>query len=377
MPQVNLFEDQRPKASGADATPIHATFWLPTFPRTRFQGSKRKVLPELSVAFSKLEFNSALDLYSGSGMVTLLLRYLGKKVHANDYQRFACTTAEVFLALQGSECAKRAKILEDLEDLLHRASIRKPELVTERYENIFFTDTENREIDRFAQNINQYSEPYRSLLIYAVGQALLKKRPYNLFHRANLHMRTTDVPRSFGNAATWETSIIEHSIQAIEDLAKFPFSSLRCDGVVSCVNTSGLDSLPGDFDLVYLDPPYLNRRGVVVDYSDFYGFLDGLCQYELFAEGDVSYPHRPIQKKPSNWNDADSALLELRRIAEKWPRSVLFLSYRSDGQLAVEDVHAALSANGRRVEVHTCGEYKYALSTTDTNEELFLISRPS
>ena len=32
-----------------------------------------------------------------------------------------------------------------------------------------------------------------------VGRALLMKRPYNLFHRANLSMHLQDVKRSFGN----------------------------------------------------------------------------------------------------------------------------------------------------------------------------------
>lgn len=58
------------------------------FPTTRYQGSKRKVLPFLFHALKEIEFSQALDLYSGTASVSLLLRAMGKKVHANDYQKY-------------------------------------------------------------------------------------------------------------------------------------------------------------------------------------------------------------------------------------------------------------------------------------------------
>ena len=69
------------------------------FPKTRFQGSKRKVLPEIAQALQRNIKGTALDLYSGSGTVTLLLRQLGYKVIANDYLRFANNTAQLFLSI--------------------------------------------------------------------------------------------------------------------------------------------------------------------------------------------------------------------------------------------------------------------------------------
>ena len=81
-PQLNLFTD----------------LFLPRFPSTRYQGSKRKILPELAQAFRSLEFTSVLDLFSGSGMVTLLLRHLAKQVDSNDFQLYNQTTARVLLS---------------------------------------------------------------------------------------------------------------------------------------------------------------------------------------------------------------------------------------------------------------------------------------
>ena len=348
---------------------------LPRFPSTRYQGSKRKILAELGRIFSEIEFDSVLDLYSGSGMVSLLLRHMGKRVDANDYQLFNQVTARLFL--QGtaglfSGSAVDGKIL----NILSTAGERPGDLVSSGYGNIFFTDSENSQIDGFCDHLNQVSGLERDLCIYAVGQALLKKRPYNLFHRANLNMRRRDVTRSFGNAVTWETSIQEHALKAVGELRAFPFGATAKPCRIFGENTVDLGRLPKDYDLIYLDPPYLNSRNVGVDYSDFYGFLEGLCDYSLFAQGDEKYPHKPIARKHSNWAQADTALGELSAICAKWKSNVLVLSYRSDGLPRPEEINEVLSCGGRRVEVHGTGEYKYALSTTRTKEELFLVSFP-
>ena len=63
----------------------------------------------------------------------------------------------------------------------------------------------------------------RALFRYLIYQACLKKRPFNLFHRANLRLRTNRrVKRSFGNAVTWERSFAEHALQAYDELARMP-----------------------------------------------------------------------------------------------------------------------------------------------------------
>lgn len=369
-PQGNLFDD----ISLHEGRGVHANR-LPRFPTTRYQGSKRKILTELAAVFGRLPFNTALDLYSGSGMVTLLLRHLGKQVDANDFQLFNQAVSRLFLQLTTPYLRDSHYQLE-LPGLLETSRPEHQHLVKQHYAEIFFTGDENDEIDRFCQNLGDNPSLRRDLYVYAVGQALLKKRPYNLFHRANLGMRKKDVKRSFGNAVTWETPILEHALTAITELRKFPFPTEPSKGKTYGQNTADLSSLPDHYDLVYLDPPYLNSRGVGVDYSDFYSFLEGLCDYSLFANGEEIYPHRPIQKKTSRWQRTSLALEELSAICRKWPQSILIMSYRSDGLPTPAEAAEVLRQGGRAVEIHSAGEYKYALSRTNTNEELFLVSFP-
>jgi D12 class N6 adenine-specific DNA methyltransferase len=60
---------------------------LENFPTTRYQGSKRKIVPWLHDIFAQLEFDCALDLFGGSATVSYLLKRMGKRVSFNDVLR--------------------------------------------------------------------------------------------------------------------------------------------------------------------------------------------------------------------------------------------------------------------------------------------------
>ena len=208
-----------------------------------------------------------------------------------------------------------------------------------------------------------------------VNDILIKKRPYNLFHRANLSMRTKDVKRSFGNAKTWEVPILEHAVKCIAELKKLP-AFPKINSTVTGIDTTDLSSFSCQPDVVYMDPPYINGKGGSVDYSDFYNFLEGLVDYSLFDMRDESYPHKPIAKKNSSWLNESNSLVEINNICKKWHSSIIIMSYRSDGRPTPEAIKEAFCINGRSAEIHSAGEYQYALSKNKDNEEIFIISYP-
>ncbi|MBE0533313.1 MAG: DNA adenine methylase [Rhodospirillales bacterium] len=360
--QLNLFDNK--KSSG-----------LPRFPKTRYQGSKRKVVEELSSVFNSFEFRSALDLYSGTGTVSLLLRLLKKDTYSNDYMLYNNLVSSLFLS------ATREKLSSlnyetTLSYLLYEAPIQYHKKISDYFSGIYFFDEENEQIDRFCQNVNLLDDFERSIYIYAVGQALLMKRPYNLFHRANLNMRTRDVKRSFGNAKTWQTSILNHAKKVVSELISFPFDDNVIKWKVFNCNTSDLSELPDLVDLIYLDPPYLNRDGVGADYPNFYHFLDGLCDYKLYDLKNDRYPHKPILSKSTAWSNKDTALQEIQRICDKWRDSIIVFSYRSDGIPTEHEILEVLSQRGRKATLDVEKIYKYALSHSNQTKEQIITSMP-
>ena len=59
-----------------------------TFPRLRYMGSKYRLLPELAAVFEDVGGSTALDAFSGSGVVSYLLKTLGYRVTSNDFLSF-------------------------------------------------------------------------------------------------------------------------------------------------------------------------------------------------------------------------------------------------------------------------------------------------
>ncbi|HDX0794253.1 TPA: DNA adenine methylase [Stenotrophomonas maltophilia] len=357
------------------STPLTASgSRLPRLPSTRYQGSKRKFAPELHECFRALAPRRALDLFSGSGIVSLLLRHCGAQVHANDYLLYNQGVARLFLNFQKGSFAS-VDHRQNLRWLIEEAPLHLPGLVETHYSGIFFPDIENRQIDRFAQNIDGFDGLLKDLYVYAYGQALLKKRPYNLFHRANLQMRTKDVKRSFGNAVTWETPAVEHALKAIAELEAFPWSSQRQDHQ-STGATDPSSSDFGSYDLVYLDPPYVNAKGQGTDYANFYGFLDGLWDYELFNKGDLRYAHKPICPSTSVWTSAYGVLSGFEQIAERFKEETFVISYRTDGSPSIQEILDVLQLKERHSVIWGQKDYKYALSDESGTKECLIVSRP-
>ncbi len=343
------------------------------FPSTRYQGSKRKLLPFLHEACKAYEFCNVLDLYSGTGSVSLMFRYMGKHVTANDYMLYNWTTATVLLKA-------RSEWLDslDIASLINRCfqqNSNRQYLVSDNFSGIYFPDGENEQIDVFCANLEMFSPEKADLLRYLMGQAMLMKRPYNLFHRANLEMRTKDVPRTFGNAKTWETPFSIHMLKLFSNLKKCKFDGPV--GAAYCINSDSINELYVEPDLIYLDPPYLNKANVPVDYSTFYHFLDGLVDYGLYSKGNDKYPHKPIALKPSRWRTPAGGLAEISDILRRWPKARIAISYRGDGRPSIDDLKGVLNRAGYVISEHTTVDYKYALSKNFDATEDLIIGTPS
>ena len=339
----------------------------PPFPATRYQGSKRRFLAWIGGHLDRLEFDTALDAFGGSGVVAHGLKGRGKEVVYNDLLAF---NHQIGLALIEND----AVTLTD-EDI---ASVQVPDpdqtyddVIERTFGGIYFTDEENRWLDVVVQNLRRWECPYRRALAYqALFQAALAKRPYNLFHRRNLYLRLADVRRGFGNKATWDRPFAEHfATQARRASAAVFGNGRRCRAV-----QGDAAAVTGDFDLVYIDPPYLNARGVGVDYLGFYHFLEGLVHYDTWPERiDRRSKHLRLQGTPSPWGSPGGIHAAFREVLERFARSTLVVSYRSDGIPSADELVAMVQAVKPHVAVHDHRGYRYALSTNRRSSEMLIV----
>jgi adenine-specific DNA methylase len=338
-------------------------------PSTRYQGSKLKLLPWIWSHLADLPFATVLDAFGGTGCVSYLLKSRGKAVTYNDYLRFNHQIGTAFIENDHVRLSE-----EEVDWLAHpHAAIIYDNFIARTFHDIYFTDEENRWLDRVCQNIPQLPDRYqRALAYHALFQSCIRKRPYNLFHRKNLYMRTAHVERGFGNKATWDTPFEEHfrSFVAEANQAVFP-AEVPCRAL--CHDAL---EVPGEYDLVYIDPPYVNRAGVGVDYLAFYHFLEGLTDYPHWPERtDYRKKHRPLLGTRSSWSDPRQVHEAFAKLFQRYANSALVVSYRSDGIPSEKDLVDLLSAIKREVRCLHFGEYKYVLSTNDFSKEILLIGR--
>jgi len=246
-----------------------------------------------------------------------------------------------------------------------------PHFVQDTFPDIYFTDEENAWVDRTFTNIRQLSSPYKfALAFYALCQACIIKRPYNLFHRKNLYMRLAKVERSFGNKTTWDTPFEQWFRNFAQEANQAVFDNGHDN---QALNFDAL-KVPGEYDLVYIDTPYISKRGVPVDYRDFYHFLEGLTMYEEWGEHvDYGSKHHRLKPQQSGWTDKNLIHEAFDRLFRRYENSTIVVSYRSDGIPSEKELIALLKRYKSCVRVEHYGKYQYVLSTNSKSKEILLI----
>ncbi len=351
--QTSLFEDNA---------------WTAQFPTTRYQGSKSKLVEWIWEQIANLEFSTCLDAFGGTGAVAYRLKQAGKEITYNDLLRF-----NYYFGVALIENSQVCLSPEDIEGILSpHPDITYPRFVQDTFSDIYFTDEENAWIDQTYTNIQKIPHRYkRALAFFALAQAAIVKRPYNLFHRKNLYVRLADVERSFGNKTSWDRPFEEWFLDIVTEANRAIFDNGRNNRALN----QDVFSIDEAHDLVYIDPPYISNRGTAVDYRDFYHFLEGLTMYDSWGEHiDYKSKHRRLKRKRNPWADKDRIHQAFERLFEHFQNSVLVVSYRSDGIPGEEQLYELLSKHKAHVEVKRYGHYKYVLSTNRRSEELLFIA---
>jgi adenine-specific DNA-methyltransferase len=338
----------------------------PVFPSTRYQGSKLKIADWIWENIRGLDFESALDAFGGTGVISHLLKRRGKRVFYNDVLKFNYIIGVALIENNNVTLSDA-----DVERLLtsHR-QFPSERFIELTFPGIFFTDEENRWLDRVTANIRALDNKYKQALAYfALFQSCIAKRPYNLFHRRNLYIRTAEVERTFGNKTTWDTPFEEHFRNFVSQANASVFEN----GKMNVAWNQDVFSIEGDFDLVYIDPPYIAENGVGVDYLDFYHFLEGIADYEHWVERiDYRLKHKSLKHTKSAWCDKNRIHATFDAFFGKFRDSLLVVSYRSNGIPSVDELVSLLEKYKGSVVQAKRTDYQYVLSRKPSQEVLLI-----
>ncbi len=336
------------------------------FPSTRYQGSKLKYIDWIWHCIKDIPFNTMLDAFGGTGSVAYRMKQEGKSVTYNDILKFNSIIGKALIENESHILEKH-----EIEYILKRhADIVYPDFIEKTFPDTYFTDNENRWLDVVATNIQNIKDEYKqSIAWFSLFQSCIIKRPYNLFHRKNLYIRTQEVKRSFGNKVTWDTPFEVHFRNFAEEANNSVFSN----GQINTALNKNIFDIKNNFDLVYIDTPYVSEKGVGVDYRDFYHFLEGISDYNHWGNKiDYNSKHKRLQVVGSDWTNAKAIENAFDKLISRFRDSVLVISYRSDGIPTIERISDILTSYGKKVVIHESREMKYVLSTKQSTEVLII-----
>ncbi len=145
------------------------------YPRIRYMGSKYKLLPHLAEVFAEVGGQTALDAFSGSGVVSYLLKRQGFTVTANDMLGFpgvlaSATVVNNSTQLTAADVARITGAAADDRDFVRRT-----------FTGVFFTPDDLAFIDSAWSHISGLNGDKRALAISALILSAARKQPRGVF----------------------------------------------------------------------------------------------------------------------------------------------------------------------------------------------------
>jgi len=273
---------------------------------SNYVGSKRRLLTHIWEILDEnnVKFESAFDAFSGSSMVSLLFKFMGKKVISNDLLTTSALTA---VSLLENNCIPISD--DDLHFLCDNEPDNYGSFVLDNYKDKFFTENECKFLDRYKKNIEiLYNEKFycgkklnnesgnkdefcsdkwekvtkSNNAGMSANQDLMKyKTAFALFLIQTHINQTCFLGGRYYNGQTLAKMDhrINHAKNNGREIIDTPigterFKDVLCNGDATVFNSDIIELLESGkikTDLIYLDPPY---GGASSDYAFLYKFLE-------------------------------------------------------------------------------------------------------
>jgi adenine-specific DNA-methyltransferase len=307
-------------------------------------GSKYRLVPHLSRVFAEIGGRTALDPFSGSGVVSYLLKSLGYQVTTSDFLAFPAVVARAAVVNQTVRLSQA-----DIEAICSPA-VDDRDFIQRTFDGLYFTAEDRQFLDSAWSHIDQLTGHKRALAIAALVLAAARKQPRGVFTVTNL--RYDD-----GRRDLW-LPLRDHFRERASEYNKVVFNSgQRCTALSSDV--FDLDST--DYELVYLDPPYAPPRDDNC-YIKRYHFLEGLAVYWQGQTILQNTRTKKLRKRYTPFSYKHSVTDALRRTFKQFQNSTIVLSYSSNAVPDAGTIEALLREVKSDVEVRLI-DHKYSFGT--------------
>lgn len=333
------------------------------YPPTRFMGSKSKLLPQIWAVASQFEYDTVVDLFSGSGIVGYMFKAQGKTVISNDYMAMSAVFTKAMVENNHVTLPmNEAKALLELK--------KEPDhFVAVTFRGLYYTDKENELIDILRTNIAEIENPYKkAIAMSALIRACTKKRPRGIF--------TYTGDRYNDGRNDLKKSLEQQFLDAVESINQAVFDnkknnkSIKGDAMQLNVEEAGL---------VYIDPPYYSPLSDN-EYVRRYHFVEGLARDWQGVEIQQHTLTKKFKSYPTPFSTRKGAADAFDRLFEKFSKSVLLVSYSSNSLPTQDEMVALLAKHKEHVEVipidytYSFGNQKEAKTNRNKVQEYLFVA---
>ena len=314
------------------------------YPPTRFMGSKNKLLKEIWSVASQFRFDTAVDLFSGSGIVSYMFKAQGKAVISNDYMAMSACFAKAMV--------ENSSIILTKADALKLLEPKRPsdQFVETTFKDLYYSDDDNRLIDILRANIWALKNKYkRAIAMAALIRACTKKRPRGIF--TSTGMRYDDGRRDI------HLSMREQFLEAVDAINGAIFDNGRKN---KSRHGDALELQAIEGGLVYIDPPYYSTLGDN-EYVRRYHFTEGLARDWKGVDIQEHTMTKKFKSYPTPFSTRKGAADAFDHLFNKFKKNILIVSYSSNSQ-PTQDEMVSIMSKYRKVEVVPV-DYKYSFGT--------------
>ncbi|WP_232016998.1 DNA adenine methylase [Gordonia insulae] len=318
-------------------------------------GNKRALLPLIDRAAAQVQAQlghkmSVLDAFSGSGVVSRLLKSRAHTVIANDLESYARVMSECHLTNRADVDLGTVASLMDrinatvddgfsvggfIEDLYAPAD----DLAIRPGERVFYTRDNARRLDAYATLIQQTELRYRPFLLAPLLSA------------ASIHANTSGIFKGFHKdrltgLGRFGGSGDDALVRILGAIRLSPPVLSRHDAVkrVLQIDANALPDVVGPVDLAYLDPPY-NQHPYGSNYFMLNLLVDHRRPTEISPVSGI-----PVDWKRSGYNVRRESATLFADLAVALDARFLIVSFNDEGFIPPAQMLEILSAVGTVTE---------------------------
>lgn len=312
------------------------------FPTTRYMGSKSKILLQIRDVIREFDSDTVLDMFSGSGVVSYMLKSEGKQVISNDYMALGAVYSKALIE------NNNIILPTDTAEALMSHAPDNDYFVQSTFKDLYFQDHENILIDNIRSNIKLIRNPYqRAIATSALIRTCFKKRPRGIF--TYVGHRYDDGRKDL------TTSMEEHFLNAVLSINVAVFDN----GMKNKSRRGDAMSIRSNPDLVYIDPPYYSPHSDN-EYVRRYHFVEGIACDWKEVEMQWHTKTKKFKSYPTPFSTRVGAFDAFDNLFKKMRNSVLVVSYSSNSLPTLDEIVALMAKYKQHVEVISI-DYRYSV----------------